>query len=134
MLNTFPTLLSFSFLATALLRITAGIIFIYFGLLKITKDKKDKIHFFEVINLKPAKYWLYFIAFTEIISGLLITIGLFTQIASIIASIIMFITIIIKTKKPSALPNTTDFYILFFVVFFVLIFMGAGAFAIDIPI
>jgi len=134
MLNTFPTLLSFSFLAITLLRVTAGIIFVYFGLLKITKDKESKIKFFEIVHLKPAKYWLFFIAYTEIISGILITIGLLTQIASMIASIIMLITIFIKIKKPSALPNTTDFYILFFVVFFILIFTGAGAFAFDLPL
>ena len=134
MLNTFPTLLAFSFLGIFLLRITAGIIFTYFGWLKLTKDKKSKIKFFKTIKLNPPLFWLWLVALIEIIAGIMITIGLLTQVASIIASIIMLISIIIKTKKPSALPNTTDFYILFFIVFFVLIFTGAGSFAIDLPL
>ena len=134
MLNTFPSLLFLSPLAITVLRITAGLIFVYFGWLKLTKDKESKINFFETINFKPAIFWLYFVALTEIIVGLLITIGLFTQIASVIASTIMGMSIAIKLTKPSSLPNTTDFYILFFVVFFTLIFTGAGAFAFDLPL
>ncbi len=118
---------------TIILRITAGIIFAYFGWLKLTKDKESKIKFFEIIGFKPAIFWLWFVALTEIIVGLLIAIGLFTQIAAMIASIIMFISIIIKIKKPSTLPNHTDYYILLFVVFVSLVFTGAGGFAFDLP-
>ncbi len=134
MLNTFPELLNFSFFAITLLRITAGLIFVYFGYLKLTKDKEVKINFFNTIGFKPAIFWLYLIAVVEIVVGLMITVGFLTQIASIIASLIMFASVIIKIIKPSSLPNTTDFYILFFVVFLSLILTGAGAFAFDLPL
>ncbi len=134
MLNTFPELLNFSFVAITFLRVVAGLIFVYFGWLKLTKDKEVKIRFFEEAGFKPAIFWLYLIAFVEIIVGVMIVVGFLTQIASMIASLIMFASIIIKLWKPSSLPNTTDFYILFFVVFFYLMFTGAGAFAFDMPL
>lgn len=134
MLNTFPTLLSFGFLAPTILRITAGLIFFYFGWLKLTKNKREKINFFETIKLKPAILWLWIIALVEIVVGTMIIVGFLTQIASIIASVIMFASIVIKIKKPSTLPNTLDFYILFFVVFLSLILTGAGLFAFDLPL
>ncbi|MBU1557503.1 DoxX family protein [Patescibacteria group bacterium] len=113
-------------LGVTILRITAGILFVYFGWLKLTKDKESKITFFKTIGFKPAFFWLWFVALTEIITGILIAVGFLAQTALIIASIIMFISIVIKIMKPSALPNTTDFYILFFVVFFSLIFIEEG--------
>ncbi len=134
MLSTFPTLLAFGPLAISFLRIISGIIFATFGWLKLTKDKKSKITFFKTIGFKPAIFWLWLVASIEIVAGVMIAIGFLTQIASIIAALIMFISIIIKIKKHSALPNTTDFYILFFIVFFVLIFTGAGVFAFDLPL
>jgi uncharacterized membrane protein YphA (DoxX/SURF4 family) len=104
------------------LRITAGLIFVSFGWLKLTKDKESKIKFFESIKLKPAIFFLWLVALVEIIVGLMIAIGFLSQIAATIAAIIMFISIIIKIFKPKALPNSLDFYILFFVVFLFLIF------------
>lgn len=134
MLNTFPELLNFSFFAPTILRITAGLILIYFGWLKLSKNKESEIKFFEIIKLKPTVFWLWFIALVEIIIGILITIGFLTQISAIIASIIMLASIIIKLWKPFYLPNTVDFYILFFIVFISLIFTGAGGLAFDLPL
>lgn len=134
MLNTFPNLLILGLLAPTILRITAGLLFARFGLLKLTKDKQSKIMFFETIGLRPAIFWLWLVALIEIISGLFIFAGFLTQISSIIAGIIMFISIVIKIIKPKALPNTLDFYILFFVVFISLILSGAGLFAFDMPL
>lgn len=134
MLNTFPNLLILGILAPTILRVTAGLIFARFGLLKLTKDKQSKIIFFETIGLKPAIFWLWTVALIEIISGLFIFAGFLTQISSIVAGIIMFISIVIKIIKPKVLPNTLDFYILFFVVFISLIITGAGLFAFDMPL
>ncbi|OGD68075.1 hypothetical protein A2996_02495 [Candidatus Campbellbacteria bacterium RIFCSPLOWO2_01_FULL_34_15] len=134
MLNTFPNLLILGLIAPTILRITAGLLFARFGLLKLTKDRQSKIVFFETIGLRPAVFWLWTVALIEIISGLFIFVGFLTQISSIVAGIIMFISIVIKIVKPKALPNTLDFYILFFVVFISLIFSGAGLFAFDMPL
>ncbi len=134
MFNTFPILLSFGILAPTILRIVAGLIFANFGWLKLTKDKKDKIKFFEILKLKPAMIFLWVIALTELIVGTMLVVGFLTQIASIVASLIMLASIVIKMMIPKALPNTLDFYILFFVVFLSLIFSGAGFLAFDIPL
>jgi len=134
MLNTFPALLSFGILAPTILRITSGLIFAYFGWLKLTKDKQSKIAFFDTVGLRPAKFFLYLVALTELFVGVTLAVGFLTQISAIVASFIMFVSILIKLMKPKALPNTTDFYILFFIVFLSLIFSGAGIFAFDLPL
>lgn len=134
MLSTFPTLLSFSFLAIFLIRITAGFLFVRFGWLKLTKDKKAKLTFFKKIGLRPEALWLWFIAVLEIVVGVMIFVGFLTQISAIIASLVMLASIIIKIFNTKALPNTLDFYILFFIVFVFLIFSGAGPFAFDLPL
>lgn len=134
MLNTFPTLLSFAFLAPTIIRIVAGVSFARFGWLKLTRDKENKIKFFNLIGLKPAINFLWIVALLEIISGTMIAIGFLTQISSIIASLVMGASIIIKIMSPKALPNTLDFYILFFAIFISLILSGAGMFAFDIPL
>ena len=134
MLNTFPELLTFSFFVPTILRIVAGLIFAYFGWLKLGRDKQSKIIFFETIGFKPAVFWLWLIAVIEIVVGVMIVIGFLTQISAIIASIIMLTSIIIKLWKPNSLPNSTEFYIIFFVVFLSLIFTGAGGFAFDLPL
>ncbi|MCG2695296.1 DoxX family protein [Candidatus Parcubacteria bacterium] len=134
MFNTFPTLLSFGILAPTILRITAGLIFASFGWLKLTKDKESKIKFFEIIKLQPAIVFLWATALVELIVGTMLVVGFLTQIASIIASVIMLASIVIKILKPKALPNTLDFYILFFIVFISLIFSGAGIFSFDLPL
>ena len=134
MLATFPILLTFGLLAPTILRITVGLIFFYFGWLKLTKDRESKMNFFNIIGLKPAIIFLWLVASIEIITGTMITVGFLTQIASIIASIIMLISIFIKIKVPKALPNSLDFYVLFFVVFLSLIFSGPGIFAFDLPL
>jgi len=132
MLDVFSKLLVFNLLALATLRIFIGFLFARFGWLKLTKDKKDKIIFFEKINLKPAKTFLWIIALLEIIVGLMIMIGLLTQVVAVIASLIMLASIIIKIARKDSLPNSLDFYILFFIVFTFLIFSGAGTFAFDL--
>lgn len=134
MLNTFPGLLTFGLFAPTIIRIVAGILFARFGWLKLSRDKQSKIIFFKAIGLKPAVFWLWFVASIEMIVGTMIAVGFLTQIASIIAGFVMFVSIIIKISKPKALPNSLDFYILFFIVFISLIISGAGFFAFDLPL
>lgn len=134
MLNTFPFLLSFGILAPTFLRIFAGLFFARFGWLKLTRSRRSKIDFFEKIGLKPAVTFLWVVSIIEIVVGVMLVVGFLTQIAAMMASLIMLACIFIKMKDVTALPNSLDFYILFFIVFISLIFTGAGLFAFDLPL
>ena len=133
--STFPSLLDFSFLATTVLRVTLGFIFIWFAYSKFFKERHARIAFFEKLGLRPARVYFYTINSLEGLAGVLLVVGAYTQIAAIITGVLMTLAVVIKWRKPSALPyNTIEFYILLAVVSFMLVFFGAGALAFDLPL
>ncbi|MDO8604479.1 MAG: DoxX family protein [bacterium] len=131
----FPHLFDFQMLGIFMLRTTLGLIFVYFWYEKVFLFKKDQIHFYEKLGLKPAKTFFLIISSVEGLAGVLLVIGLYTQGAALVTGLLMSVATLIKWRKPSALPkNTTDFYIILAVVSFSLLFLGPGAFAVDLPL
>lgn len=135
MVSLFPSLLDFQMLGTFALRVTLGLIFVYFWYEKVTHQRAERIHFFEKLGMKPAVLYFYLTAYTEGIAGALLVVGLWTQGAAIATGALMLLASIVKFFKPSALPrNTIEFYIILAVASFALLFLGAGAFAFDLPL
>ena len=135
MLSIFPDLFTYSFLATFVLRFTLGAIFVWFAYAKYFHERKERIAFFEHLNLHPAKIYFLVITGIEFLAGVMLIVGIYTQIAALAIAILMTLATILKIKKPSTLPrNTAEFYILLAVVALVLMFIGPGAFAFDLPL
>ncbi len=135
MLNTFPHLLVYSFAAPTIIRIVAGLAFVWFGYDKLTKGKEAKRVFFESINLKPGIFFVWFFGLLEIIAGGLLVLGYATQIASIITTLISLGAFLIKQFKPaSGLHESKLCYLLLFAISLSLLLTGAGAYAFDIPL
>ena len=134
MLNPFPELLAFGLVAVFAIRVFLGVIFIRFGILKLKKDKVKKLLFFENAGMKPANMFLYGTSLIEIIGGLMLVIGLYTQIASLILSIVMLGAVFVKIKNPELLKNDICYYLLLFITTLSLMFLGAGIFAFDLPL
>ena len=133
-LNTFPELLTFWLLAPFILRVVAGSIFTYFGYTKIFKEKERRISFFHKIGFGNGILLFWIISLSEIILGSLLIVGIFTQITVIILSIIAIYSIYITIKQPELLDNSLEFFVLLFAVLISLIFLGAGFWAIDLPL
>ncbi len=133
-LSIFPSLFTFGLIAPFILRIVAGIIFVYFGYTKIWKEKERRVSFFNKIipNNGIALFWV--ISVTEFIGGVFLTIGLFTQVVVIILSAITIGAIFTKIRRPDLLDNSLEFFILLLAVLFSLLFLGAGFWAIDLPL
>jgi len=134
MLNPFPELLDFALPAVFLLRFVLGIFFVRFGYLKLSRDKEVKMHFFEQAGLRPAYVFLWGTALLEIVGGLMLVFGVFTQIAALVLSILMLGSVIIKIRNTSALRNDLEFYVLLFIATLSLLFLGPGIFAFDLPL
>jgi len=134
MINPFPELLAFGLLVPFIFRIILGILFVRFGYLKLTRDRNEKVLFFENTGLRPVKIFLYGSALFEIIGGIMFIVGIYTQIASIVLSIIMAGAVYIKMRNPSSLKNDLGYYILLFITTLSLLFLGAGLFAFDLPL
>ena len=131
----FPQLLDYQMLGIFALRVTLGFIFVYFWYEKVTHQRAERIEFFEKLKLHPAKVYFYAVSSIEGIAGVLLVIGFYTQVACVVTGALMTVATFIKWRKPSALHrNTMDFYIILAVVSFSLLFLGPGAFAIDLPL
>lgn len=135
MINPFPDLLPYYFVAIFVLRATLGLMFISFAYKKLFRERAMCITFFHKLGLRPAAVYFWVVSGLELVAGVLLIVGFLTQIAALITGILMTLATIIKWRHPAALPkNTIEFYILLAIVSFVLISMGAGAFALDLPL
>jgi uncharacterized membrane protein YphA (DoxX/SURF4 family) len=134
MLNTFPELLSYSLMGPFILRVVLGIILIDLGLLKLKSEKSRWISSFEALHLKPAKEIVTAVGIVDIVGGLMLVIGLYTQIAALVFVIFFGIEIFIEWKDSRILKRDTTFYVLVMAIAFSLLITGAGKFAFDIPL
>ncbi|MFZ2303746.1 MAG: DoxX family protein [Minisyncoccia bacterium] len=141
-LSLFPSLLDFQMLGVFALRVTLGLIFVYFWYEKVTHQRADESpdsrlgrRLKEKLGLRPSKVYFWVVSSVEGVAGVLLVIGLYTQMVVLVTGALMLLATIIKWQKPSALPrNTIEFYIILAVVSFALLFLGPGAFAIDLPL
>lgn len=133
-LSIFPDFLTFWLIAPFLLRVTIGFIFIYFGITKIWKERKRRVSFFNEVGFGAGVIFFWLVSIAELAGGVLLILGLFTQIVSIVLSIIIIGAIYAKIKKPELLDNSLEFFFLALAVLLSLLFLGAGFFAIDLPL
>ena len=134
MLNPFPELLMYSLLGPFILRVLLGLIFIDLGLLKFRSEKERWLASFETLGLRPTDLFLPLYALLQIVGGLLLLIGLWTQVAALAFVIFTSIELYIEWKAREILKRDMVFYILIFTVSLSLLLTGAGAYAIDIPL
>lgn len=133
--NTFPHLLDYSFLATTILRVTLGLMFVWFAYSQFFQKRHPHVAFFEKLGFHPERKYITLLTSIGGIAGTLLVVGAYTQIAALTIGTLMTLTIIMKLRKPSAFAhNPIELYILLAVVSFVLAFLGAGAFAFDLPL
>ncbi len=131
----FPELLSYGFLATGVLRITLGLIFIWFAYEKFFHQRTERIAFFKKLGMKPAIVFFALVTGIEFIAGVGLVVGFYTQAAALITGGLMTLATFIKWYRPVSLHrNTIEFYILLAVLSFALLFLGPGAFAFDLPL
>ncbi len=133
-LNTFPSLLTFSQISPLMLRVVLGLITINLGYLKLTKEKTAWQKLFETINIQPAKIFVKVLAFIEILGALMLLAGAYTQITAMVFALLFFCEAILEYRESDLEKRNLTFYILMFTISLSLIFLGAGAFALDLPL
>lgn len=133
MLNPFPELLSYSLIAPLILRLTLSLIFINLGYMKLTSEKTSWVGFFKTTSL-PADISVKILALIQIVGGLLLIVGLYTQIAALVFVVITSIELWIEKRDPILLRRGFVFYLLLFSISLSLLLTGAGFLAIDLPL
>ncbi len=134
MLSPFPGLFAFAWFAPTIIRLILGVFFVRFGILKLRSEKSEKLTFFELAGFPRAHIFLFLSAWIEIVGGLMLIAGLYTQTAAMVLSLFMLGAVFIKLRKPEILKNDTEFYVLLLAATASLIISGAGALAFDIPL
>lgn len=131
----FPSLFDYGILAIFTLRVTLGLIFIWFWYEKMFRERAARVRFFEELGLTPAMLYFTLVTYAEGIAGVFLIVGLWTQGAAMVTGILMALATLIKWRNPSALQkNTIEFYIILAIVSFALLFLGPGVFAVDLPL
>ena len=110
----------------ALLRVVTALLFLSHGTMKILG--------FPASDFQPPLMSIFGLAgIIEIVTGILIVIGLFTRIAAFIASGTMAVAYFMAHAAQAFVPaqNGGEAAVLFCFIFLYLVFSGPGAFAID---
>lgn len=134
MLNFFPELLSFSFISPLVLRFVLGFIFINTGYLKLTKEKDRWAVFLNAIRLKPAKTFVSILGIIEIASGVLLVVGLYTQLVCLVLLALTIKEWWVEYKEDVLVARDIVFYTLIGAILVSLLLTGAGFMSFDLPL
>jgi len=120
MLSLFPSLLSWNQLSPFLIRVTVGIIFIFWSY-RTFKNKGLSA---------PEKAFGY----VEGVTGILLVIGLWVQGAAVIACIKLVSCLIGKIRRKQFLTDGVNYYVILLIMAISLLITGAGFFGFDLPL
>jgi putative oxidoreductase len=134
MLNPFPDLLAYSLLAPFILRVVVGLIFVNLGILAFKNEKKRWLTSFSALRIPKPETATKALSAIEIIGGLMLLIGFYTQIAALVLALLTFAEAYVEYKDPAILKRNFVFYLLILSILLALLLSGAGAFAIDLPL
>lgn len=128
MLNPFPELLSYSFLAPTILRV--GLALVLFMLVAGQLNRRSTI--FSAAGMSPIVY--YFVVILELLAGAALFVGIQTQIAAITTALLALFLLRIENKNPLFVGAGRTALLLMIVISLSLLITGAGALAYDIPL
>lgn len=124
----------YSLLGPLLLRVLLGLIFLDLGILKFRAEKERWVASFETLGLRPADLFVPLYALLQIIGGLLLLVGLWTQVAALAFVIFSGIELYVEWQARDILKRDVVFYVIIFTISLSLLLTGAGAYALDIPL
>ena len=133
-LSVFPDLLNYSFFAPLILRLGVGLIFVVlayrvgFSMRMTTKNLLGRFPVF-----KPQAFWITLGTLLCLVVGLLLILGLYTQIAALLTIVTGFKLIALKKITETSFLNPSTCFLLI-IMGLALLISGPGAFAIDLPL
>ena len=135
MLSIFPDLLIYNFLGVTIIRVALGLLGVYLAF-KVLSKKNQIVDFvvsmkFPLMPFAVISPWILFVLF--IISGGLMIIGLYTQIACIVLAYLFLKIIFIDIFVKDFSGNSAIFYVALILISLAFLFLGPGTFAYDLP-
>lgn len=126
MFAVFPAILVYYLFGAFVLRMAAAITLFYFT--------KEHVSFARTSDTRNLKYASCILAAIEVVGGVLLFIGLYTQVAALAGMLIAALLKVLSFAKFSLAPHGKVTYFMLFMICFALLFLGAGAFAFDLPL
>lgn len=132
--NIFPQLFTFSLIAPLILRVVLGLVFLNLGFLKLGKEKSGWISSLHILGVRPARFFAVLLGLIEIIGGLLLIAGAYTQLTALILAVITVSELLVEYEEESILKRDFIFYLLLATICVSLLLSGAGLYAVDMPV
>lgn len=114
-----PLLVGYQQVVPLILRVVLGVTLVYFGYKKIEGAGQSSGSNSRVYGI------------TEVVVGLFLVIGLFTQLAALINAFILVIKLAVKIKEGKFLSDGINYYILLLAIAISLLFLTSGALSVD---
>jgi|TARA_Y100000310_G_scaffold122869_2_gene121625 uncharacterized membrane protein YphA (DoxX/SURF4 family) len=134
MLNPIPELLTLGFFAPFILRVVAGLIFLSLGYRHAVKERAATTAAVNERWGQVGTFFVWYLGIAEVTAGLLILLGLWTQIGAVIGAVIAVKMLLLKRKHAVLAKESTAFYGLLLAICLSLLISGAGALAFDLPL
>lgn len=122
-------LLPFYDWAILALRIVLGVILLAHGLPKL-KNFSGTTQWFLSVGFKPATFWTGIAIAVEVLGGVLLIAGLFTQIVAALC-VVQFLVALLKVKRTKGLVGGYELDLLIVAVAVLLMTSGAGSMSVD---
>jgi len=132
--NIFPQLFTYTLIAPFILRLVLGFIFLNLGSLKLSKERSGWIASLNILGIRPTGFFTGLLGIIEIIGGLLLIAGVYTQLTALVLGVIALCELLIEYKEESILKRDMVFYLLLTAICASLLLTGAGLFAVDVPL
>ncbi len=133
-LNIFPQFLDLPPLfGPMVLRLTIAGVFLYLARYHF-QNRTAVARELPLVPSSIASYLTYFIVFVEFVLAGMFLVGIYTQIASLLAVGGSIKSLFWQRGRPHFSPFSTSTYVLVLIVSLSLFIMGAGAFAIDLAL
>lgn len=128
MLSVFPSLLSWGQIAPLIIRVTIAAVILFWAY-------KTLRNWSALSSQKTtSSFTILSAAVLETISGILLVIGLWTQIAALYVTIDLIVRIIGKVKNKAFLTDGINYYVLVLVMTLSLLVLGSGMWSFDLPL
>ncbi|MDB5259029.1 MAG: hypothetical protein JWO73_237 [Candidatus Taylorbacteria bacterium] len=118
----FPPLLAYASVAPLIIRVVLGLTLIHFGYRK-TQGKGQSS------GSNSSTYGIL-----EIMIGIFLVVGIFTQLAAMLNVVILVIKLSLKVREGKFLNDGVNYYVLLLAMALSLLFSAPGAFAVDMLI
>lgn len=132
MLSIFPQFLFLYLLGIFIIRITVGLTCLYLSYQFLFPKRKILIKKINEKKTPLSSIYIWTFGITFILASLFMTVGFVTQVTSLVLSYLLLNLIFVDKEK--VLGQTKLFYIMISVISLSFLFLGAGLFAVDLPI